>query len=87
MQVRAWYIRGVILGDVSIGDKISQLRADQGMSRSELARRSGIMERTIGRIENGEHPACAWNIVIQILNKGLGAHLELTFREPDETGK
>lgn len=75
----------MILGRTPIGETIKQMRTDQGLTRAQLANKAGIMERTLGRIENGEHPRCEWDTVIGILNEGLGAFLEITFREPDKT--
>lgn len=71
------------MGDQPIGEVIEQLRKDQGMTRAQLADACGLMVRSLGRIENGEHPRCEWGTVIQILRDGLGVHLELTFRKPD----
>lgn len=66
-----------------IGETIAQLRTDFGMSRSDLSASSGVFERTIGRIENGEHLRPDWEVVVRIL-RGFGTaerpvHLVLTF--------
>lgn len=74
----------MILGDRPIGEVIVQLRANRGMTREQLAEKSGLMIRTIGRIENGEHPRCEWGTVLQIIRQGFGMNIEFTYKEPGE---
>lgn len=77
----------MIFSDQPIGEVIAQLRTDFGMTRSDVTRNCGIMERTIGRIENGEHARPDWETIKTIITKGFGLHLELTFRPPDKGDK
>jgi len=63
-----------------------QLRANHNMTRAQLSERCGIPTRSIGRIENKEHPRCEWLTVIKILTEGFGVHLEITYKTPPEEG-
>jgi transcriptional regulator with XRE-family HTH domain len=40
------------------GQRLRQLRREQGLSRQELAARAGISPGTVARLERGPRPAC-----------------------------
>lgn len=55
-----------------------EARTAQNMTQKELARRSGIRQSNISRIENG---TCSPTVAtLQLLAKGLGKELTIGFR-------
>ncbi|MEF2966618.1 helix-turn-helix transcriptional regulator [Paenibacillus sp. M1] len=61
-----------------IGERIKQLRKEQGLTQEELAEKAGVNASYIGTVERGER-----NISIETLEKiiqGLGIPLELMFQ-------
>ena len=42
------------MADVSFGEKVRVKRAEKGLSQTELAKRAGLTQATISRIESGE---------------------------------
>lgn len=60
---------------ILIGKQIKEIREQQQLSGKELARRAGIEERTIDKIENGR-----WNVGIDMLEmvcNALGVTIKL----------
>ena len=61
-----------------IGQRIIDLRKEQGLSQNQLAQKAGIEQATISRLEKG-----AFSVGVDILAKvleALGASIEITPR-------
>jgi DNA-binding XRE family transcriptional regulator len=69
-----WHQRGAAARN-EIGNRIAQLREQQGMTQQELAEKSGILRNNISRIEAGRY-----NVTLDTLSKlsaALGCKVEL----------
>ncbi len=67
---------------MSIGDHIRDVRWDHRLNQSELARRAGIAQNTLSRIELGLHtPSLA---TLEKLARAMGVPVEDLLREGDK---
>ena len=59
-----------------IGQRITALRKQEGISQQELADRAGLTRQHIGRIENGELPNVT-NVTIQQIAEALSMTVDI----------
>jgi transcriptional regulator with XRE-family HTH domain len=62
---------------LDIGQRLKSLRRAQGHSLSDLARRTGISEATLSRVENNQTPVSAHSLYV--LSKALGVDITAFF--------
>lgn len=56
-----------------------QLRINRGLTRQQVSDASGINVRVVERVENRDARKVYWGTINQILTKGIGVKIELTF--------
>ncbi len=61
-----------------IGNTIRRIRKKQGMSQSELGKKSGLRQETISLIENG-NPATKLETILAVIS-ALGLELQISTR-------
>jgi len=66
--------------EYEIIDQLIQARADLNITQAELARRTGIRQSNISRLESGNYnPSLAF---LKKVAAGLGRELHVEFRQP-----
>jgi len=66
--------------EYDIKKQLIMARADQGITQEELARRTGIRQSNISRLESGNYnPSLAF---LKKVAAGLGRELHIEFRQP-----
>lgn len=53
---------------IRIGQRLCELRKEQGLTSTQLAERCGLTQSTISKVENGK-----WSVSLDILSKICGA--------------